>query len=309
MEDCYPIKNEKELIEVCRRYPNIILGFISTDSVNSKLQKIIVGLNDKIKSLEANRSDKLISKLNDKITEANRSDELIRKLNDKIKTLEADKIMEANRSDRTDKLSKENAELHDKIKSLEQNISKLMITKNNMKIGISSSNAGIHSEESLVILLKEHFDSFEIDRTNKNKMMDITMQKDDMIIGIESKYKTKLTKLDLSKFDRDRLSNGFHGSVFISLNCPIKGLVDKCNKFLIKNDVLYIYSDDGRLITSLIELYISYLTTTSTNNRYVSVFDDFVYTYELWSGIKKKFNEFDTYYAERVDKYKKMLTV
>ena len=62
--------------------------------------------------------------------------------------------------------------------------------------------------------------NIEVINSNHNHCMDIRLKNNDLQIGIECKYKKSISRDDLDKFKKDKLTNNFVGGIFIS-TCSI----------------------------------------------------------------------------------------
>lgn len=124
----------------------------------------------------------------------------------------------------------------------------------------SSYYIGEFNEQLLQEFISKKFTDWSIDETKKMKCMDIRMfnSKLNLSIGIECKYKKKITKTDLTKFNSDKSSNKFNGNIFIS-NSPIPNTLTQKDSSKIINDDLYIFSDNIPFILNYIEVYTSTL--------------------------------------------------
>ena len=124
----------------------------------------------------------------------------------------------------------------------------------------SSYYIGEFNEQLLQEFISKKFTDWTIDEAKKMKCMDIRMTNENLnlSIGIECKYKKKITKTDITKFISDKSSNTFNGNIFIS-NSPIPNVLSQKNSSKILNDDLYIFSDNIPYILNYIEVYISTL--------------------------------------------------
>tara|TARA_Y100000591_G_C21822763_1_gene694666 strand:+ start:951 stop:1670 length:720 start_codon:yes stop_codon:yes gene_type:complete len=124
----------------------------------------------------------------------------------------------------------------------------------------SSYYIGEFNEQLLQEFISKKFKDWTIDESKKMKCMDIRMynNKLNLSIGIECKYKKKITKTDITKFISDKSSNKFNGNIFIS-NSPIPTTLTQKDSSKILNDDLYIFSDNIPFILNYIEVYISTL--------------------------------------------------
>ena len=124
----------------------------------------------------------------------------------------------------------------------------------------SSYYVGEFNEQLLQEVIISKFDDWKIDERKKMKCMDIRMYNDtkNLKIGIECKYKKKITKTDITKFISDKSSNKFNGNIFIS-NSIIPNILKEENTCKILNDDLYIFSQHIPTILNYIEVYISSL--------------------------------------------------
>ena len=138
---------------------------------------------------------------------------------------------------------------HKKIVDLHQNINTT-----------SSYYIGEFNEQLLQEFISKKFTDWTIDETKKMKCMDIRMYNNNLnlSIGIECKYKKKITKTDLTKFIADKSSNKFNGNIFIS-NSPIPNTLTQKDSSKIINDDLYIFSNNIPFILNYIEVYSSTL--------------------------------------------------
>ena len=94
----------------------------------------------------------------------------------------------------------------------------------------SSYYIGEFNEQLLQEVIMTKFNDWKIDEGKKMKCMDIRMYNEvkNLKIGIECKYKKKLTKTDITKFISDKSSNKFNGNIFIS-NCIIPAILKEEN--------------------------------------------------------------------------------
>jgi hypothetical protein len=136
----------------------------------------------------------------------------------------------------------------------------------------SSYYIGEFNEQLLQEFITNKFTNWTIDESKKMKCMDIRMYNTtlNLSIGIECKYKKKITKTDLTKFISDKSSNKFNGNIFIS-NSPIPNILSIQDSSKILNDDLYIYSDNIPYILNYIEVYIS--TLNENKNEHICIED------------------------------------
>jgi len=147
------------------------------------------------------------------------------------------------------------------------------------EIGRHSRNAGESFEKYIELGLLEHFaDKFNIDGDSSNFCMDIRMINDYHNIGIEAKSKNKIISKDITKFTRDKVTNHFTSSVFISEFATIPNKTTKQNSWFINNDELWIQSDDIQFICSAISSFITFLDRNNqdSNINIINQQNDFI---------------------------------
>lgn len=165
------------------------------------------------------------------------------------------------------------------------------------KNGISVVNKGICDEKYVEIIMKEvASDSYIIDNDDGIRKMDIRLHRKDesFTIGIECKDKCSITKDDIDKFHRDKLSNKFHRSIFIS-TCPIKNIVENEDNIFVKGDELYIVTKNPVFLGAVMKLYLEQLDKEGgeDSNPTSMVFDSILNVYTNWQATKKQNAKFD----------------
>ena len=190
-----------------------------------------------------------------------------------------------------------------KLESLinENNKLKELVELNQKQHGEHSMYKGEFDEKQKEIILSTYFNKqFEIDGCKKMHCMDIRMTHKihNYIVGIECKNKKKIIQQDIDKFKNDKLNNKFKGSVFLSTDSPIKGIVNEINHFKFINDELYIYSKDTHLIVILITILIHQINSNLNNDE--DCIDNQVYIdiivnlYKNWCNLKKMCQKLDS---------------
>ena len=105
-----------------------------------------------------------------------------------------------------------------------------MINLNEKRIGDHSMYKGEFQEKKMELILKEYFSqNYEILGDKHMKCMDIRVKhkSKEYTIGVECKYKKKITKQDIEKFKSDKISNDFKASIFLTTSSPIKHYVEE----------------------------------------------------------------------------------
>ena len=166
------------------------------------------------------------------------------------------------------------------------------------KNGVSAVHKGSCDEKYVEIVLKSiASNDYIIDSSKGTKKMDIRMinKKDISItIGIECKDKNVITKHDIDKFKRDKVSNKFYKSIFISTG-PIQKIVEEENNVYNNGDELYIYTKDPVFLAAVIKQYISSLSGKEENNNLdgTLLFEHILSLYRAWQSSKKSLAELD----------------
>lgn len=168
--------------------------------------------------------------------------------------------------------------------------------------GEHSMYKGEYGEKKMVILLTELFeDKYIIDSLKINKKMDIRLihKEYGFTIGIECKEKISLTKVDLTKYNRDKLYNDFFGSIFISTQSPIFDIVKNEDHYSFLDNDLFIYSNNIGLLGILISCFIQLMEKKflekkeDCTKKMNDMIEHVLLTYKNWNDIKKKMKDMD----------------
>ena len=220
------------------------------------------------------------------LKETNEELELQRKKNEDMSEL----IGELSRQVR--KFSEEKTKQDEELKKTKQTLEDTTRLEDLLKKknGISVVHKGICDEKYVEIVMKEvASDNYIIDNSDETKKMDIRLIRKDgkFTIGIECKDKDKITKADIEKFRRDKVSNKFRRSIFISTT-PIKNIVEKENQILINEDELFIVTNDHIFLAAVMKMYL--VNIESEKDKVFAknlVFDSIIDTYTTWQATKK----------------------
>ena len=199
-------------------------------------------------------------------TKLKEKEDQIRKENEtKLKEQEEQirKENETKLKEQEEQIRKEN---ESKLKEQEEKYKKQINLHRNSDNSTGSYYLGEQNEQVFQEVIQQKFTNWTIDKGKKMKCMDIRMSHKirKISVSIECKNKKKLTKNDLTKFTADKSTNNFDGHIFIS-NCVIPNML-KVEGCMIKDDNLYIYSNNINTILNYIEVYISNLSTNNTEN-------------------------------------------
>ena len=159
--------------------------------------------------------------------------------------------------------------------------------------GVCSVYKGEAFEKEQKFILEQSFSNFTIDDEKKMKSMDIRMVKKEdekFTIGIECKNKGIISKEDIDKFIRDKVTNNFKGNVFISTTAPISGKVEEPDTFIFDDTGCWIYSCNDIMIVSIIKSYINFLESHTQREDYSDIF---LTLYTHFGKIKKEMKDMD----------------
>lgn len=180
--------------------------------------------------------------------------------------------------------------------------------------GKHSMYKGEYGEKKTEIILNSLFGKYyTIDAKKVNKKMDIRMihKKYEYTIGMECKEKSTLTKLDITKFHKDKLHNKFYGGIFLSTEAPISGYVTDIDTFYFHDMDLYIYSNNVDIISITINCYLQflekkYIHDNSDNNdlntrKLQDIINHVILTYKSWNDVKKKLSDLDHHFLKSLE--------
>ena len=195
------------------------------------------------------------------------------------------KYME-NKKSKIYQLYQENNVLKNEIIELKQ-----VINLDKKRIGDHSMYKGEFQEKKMEIILKEYLNQkYEIIGEKHMKCMDIRIKHKvkDYLVGIECKYKKKITKQDIDKFKSDKVTNKFKSSIFLSTSAPIKNYVEIINSYKILNDELYIYSSDEIYIIMILQHFLNFIENNEEDKITIDkCIDHTLNLYTNWNNIKK----------------------
>uniref|UniRef100_A0A7M5WY54 Uncharacterized protein n=1 Tax=Clytia hemisphaerica TaxID=252671 RepID=A0A7M5WY54_9CNID len=216
----------------------------------------------------------------------------------------------------TEKLQDEARENRETVKQAEQ-----LIYKTEQYKHVESSAKGKTFEEEIKYALVQtkrmlNFDCV-IDTQNKMRSCDVRIRVPELgIVGIEAKDKQMITKDDISKFNRDRLQNGFVGSIFWSKSAKIYDTNDMSDlqSFIwmdASSKCLYIRANnDFERIALVIFAYVEFLIAlkegSGSDNKaltetIIKVFDMMVNQYDQFGRLKKEVQNLDITFKKNLE--------
>ena len=166
--------------------------------------------------------------------------------------------------------------------------------------GICPVYKGEAFEREQKFILEQSFSNFSIDDEKKMKCMDIRMVKKEdekFTIGIECKNKDIITKDDIDKFRRDKVTNNFKGNIFLSTTAPIIGKVEEQDTFIFDDTGCWIYSYNNLMIVSIIKSYISFLESNKQREDYSDIF---LTLYKHFGRVKKEIKDMDMIFLQHI---------
>lgn len=181
---------------------------------------------------------------------------------DLIKFVQENKDMILDILEDEDEISQLQYQLDEK----QQKIDEFIYLQDGISKGVSSYHVGEFNEKILQERLSEELNDWEVDKDKKMKAMDIRLVKENITIGIECKQKKNITKNDLNKFKKDKLSNKFDGNIFISNN-KIPNIIGNINNCLVLDKDLYIYSNNIDQIVNFIKVYIQTVVASTQDDQ------------------------------------------
>ena len=243
-------------------------------------------LKDKITKEEENLKKNLKLKLEN---EAKLHQEKLKHLEEETKTKYNTKLLESQSkiAIMEEKLKRQSEILED-TKSIEELLKK--------KTGDVSVYKGKLDEKYTETCIKEIINQdFIVENTGKINQMDIIVRHKvtPFRIGIECKDKKELTKTDMTKFIRDKTTNKFDRSIFIS-NCEIKGILTCENTVKTIKDETYIYTKDQLFLRAVLQHYFSSLDLNQKKCDSTDIlFDNIIDLYNSWQEAKKALLKLD----------------
>lgn len=243
-------------------------------------------INEKLTQEEENLKKNLKLKLEN---EAKLHQEKLKHLEEETKVKYTTQLLESQSkiAIMEEKLKRQNEILED-TKSIEELIKK--------KTGDVSIYKGKLDEKYIETCIKETVSqNFIVENTGKINQMDIIVRHkvSPFRIGIECKDKKELTKTDMTKFNRDKTTNKFDRSVFIS-NCEIKGILTCENTVKTIKDETYIYTKDQLFLRAVIQHYFSSLDLNQKKCDSTDIlFDNIIDLYNSWQESKKALLKLD----------------
>ena len=133
---------------------------------------------------------------------------------------------------------------------------------NESKTGTHSLYRGETFEKYIELLLAKRFANYTIDGSGATACMDVRMidpHDANKIIGIECKAKKTINANDIKKFKKDKVANGFWGSIFISECKSIPNVTKDQDEWVILDNELWIQSCSDNVILSAIGSFIALL--------------------------------------------------
>lgn len=126
---------------------------------------------------------------------------------------------------------------------------------NENKQGTHSLYRGTTFEKYIELLVANRFKNYIIDGNGATACMDVRMidaLDSSKVIGIECKSKNVISANDIKKFKKDKVSNSFWGSVFISECNSIPKKTTNQDEWIIVDNELWIQSSNENVILSAI---------------------------------------------------------
>lgn len=143
-----------------------------------------------------------------------------------------------------------------------EKVMKEYMTANEKKHGTHSLYRGTTFEKFIELLVTNRFKDYIIDGDGTTACMDIRMtnsQDNTKVIGIECKSKNVISASDVKKFKKDKVSNSFWGSVFISECNGIPKKTTQQDEWVIVENELWIQSSSEIVILSAITTFMDVL--------------------------------------------------
>ena len=262
------------------------LNDIWEDEAKNMEEKLIEELKDKMTQEEENLKKNLKLKLEN---EAKLHQEKLKHLEEETKDKYTTQLLESQSkiAIMEEKLKRQNEILED-TKSIEELLKK--------KTGDVSVYKGKLDEKYTETCIKEIINQdFIVENTGKINQMDIIVRHKitPFRIGVECKDKKELTKTDMTKFIRDKTTNKFDRSIFIS-NCEIKGILTCENTVKTIKDETYIYTKDQLFLRAVLQHYFSSLDLDQKKCDSTDIlFDNIIDLYNSWQESKKALLKLD----------------
>lgn len=136
------------------------------------------------------------------------------------------------------------------------------IKANQNKTGTHSLYRGETFEKYIELLVAKKFQTFTIDGSGATGCMDVRMTNtadQTKTIGIECKSKNAVNATDLKKFTKDKVSNAFWGSIFISECNIIPKKTAQQDEWAMIDNELWIQSSNENVIACAIGSFIAML--------------------------------------------------
>ena len=207
-----------------------------------------------------------------------------------LKIVNKNKKLEKKLEEEMKKFEEERLKSEEEMKKFEEERKKFQNRITNAERGVPAVYQGMTHEEQIEYIVKGVAENeYDVINNGTTKKMDLRLRRKDGkfdLIGIECKNKINVSSKDIEKFQRDKSINNFYRNIFICIN-GIKGFLEGENQIKMKDNELYIVSNDPLFIAGVMNSYLKSLNSPDAKEIDTKIFDRCLNIYNSWEVSKK----------------------